>query len=516
MKRRDFLKGSMASFIALLASSEDLLAKVSSAEVTGAKGVIFLVGDGFPLGVMEMMYEFLEKRFKEESTLSKLLTHPNTSIHLTNTSSLSSVVTDSAPASVAWGTGSKTANRFLSSLPDERKLTTIFELAKEKGLSCGVVTTTRITHATPAAWYSHQINRNLEEEIAVDLLKSGLDLAMGGGDRYFSPEKRKDKRDIYREFTNKGYNVVKTKSELTKIDLDKPILGVFSDSHISYFVDRVNDKKLGDVQPSLPEMTSLALQKLSINRKGFVLQIEAGRIDHACHANDAFGAMMDAYELDKTITVIKEFIQKNPNVLLIITSDHGNSGFGINGTGPDYNDASDALMNYQNTASFEYMIKKMKGETLDRVKDIFEFYTKQNITNDEAEQLFKALNEKRTYIDNDFVYEPEATMGLLLRKSRYNIGEGKYKLVKPAELRRGNVGFTSTNHTAEDQLTIIYSAKKRLYYPSRIDNTDLFRVMTNHLGIKYKNTTMSQHQALNYLRTITAYEWDNYLRLHIS
>lgn len=99
-------------------------------------------------------------------------------------SSLSSVVTDSAPASVAWATGSKTVNRSLSSLPDGRKLTTIFELGRERGIACGVVTTTRVTHATPAAWYSHNPNRDDEDNIALDLLNSNLMVAMGGGDRH--------------------------------------------------------------------------------------------------------------------------------------------------------------------------------------------------------------------------------------------------------------------------------------------------------------------------------------------
>ncbi|MCX8110764.1 MAG: alkaline phosphatase, partial [Syntrophorhabdaceae bacterium] len=216
MERRDFLKVSMASFLALVSPAEEAMAKLISSPERKAKGIIFLVGDGWPLGVMKAMYEFKQKKFKEKSQIHDLLKNSRARILLQNTSSLSSVVTDSAPASVAWATGSKTANRMLSSLPDGRTLTTIFELAKQKGVACGLVTTTRITHATPAAWYSHSTNRDSEEDIAVDLLDSGLIVALGGGDRFFDSKKRKDGQDLYAKFRNKGYEIAKNREELLK------------------------------------------------------------------------------------------------------------------------------------------------------------------------------------------------------------------------------------------------------------------------------------------------------------
>lgn len=516
MQRRDFLKASLASFIALVASSEEIFAKVTESTNSGVKGVIFIVGDGWPLGVMKAMNEFMEMKFKEKSNLSTLIKNPKTKILLQNTSSLSSVVTDSAPASVAWATGSKTVNRSLSVLPDGRNLKTIFELAKEKGLSCGFVTTTRVTHATPAAWYSHNSNRDDEDSIAIDLLNADLEVAMGGGDRFFNRDKRKDKKDLYGMFSSKGYRVVKSKEELiSSISDERPILGVFSSSHISYFVDRVNDEKLNKKEPSLPEMTAVALQKLSRNKKGFVLQIEAGRIDHACHANDAYAAMMDCYELDKTIGVVVDFINKNPDVLLIVTSDHGNSGYGINGTGPEYNDATEALMNYKNRASFEYMIKTMKNQDLKAVKEIFENYTQQKIASEEAEEIYKKLNEKRMVVINDIWYEPEYTMGRILAKSIYEYENEK--LIKPAKKRRGNVGFTSTNHTAEDQLVIVYGEK---FYEGElknlIDNTELYNLMCNYLAFNYLNPKMDRQDAIAYVKAISYMEWERHLRLHIS
>lgn len=164
MDRREFLKASMAGFLALVAPADEIFAKVLSNPERNTKSVLFLVGDGFPLGVMKATLEFKEKKFREGSHIHSLLNHSKTWISLQNTSSLSSVVTDSAPSSVAWEKGSKTANRFLSVLPDGRRLDKILELANENGIACGFVTTTRITHATPAAWYSHSSNRDSEDE----------------------------------------------------------------------------------------------------------------------------------------------------------------------------------------------------------------------------------------------------------------------------------------------------------------------------------------------------------------
>lgn len=516
MERRDFLKASLASFLTIVASSKDVFAKLNYSDNPKAKGVIFLVGDGWPLGVIKAMNEFMELKFKEKSNLSVLMKKPKTKILLQNTSSLSSLVTDSAPASVAWATGSKTVNRSLSTLPDGRALKTIFELAKQKGLSCGFVTTTRLTHATPAAWYSHNPNRDDEESIALDLLKANLEVAMGGGDRYFNGEKRKDKKDLYAMFRDRGYKVIKSKEELlNSMYEESPLLGVFNSSHISYFLDRVNDEKLGTKEPSLPEMTAVALKKLSKNKKGFILQIEAGRIDHACHANDAYSAMMDCYELDKTIGVVMDFIRKNPQVLLIVTSDHGNSGYGINGTGPEYNDATLALMNYRNRASFEYMIKKFKNQDLKNVKEIFEHYTQQKISDEEAEEIYRNLKDKRNIVINDIWYEPEATMGRILAKSIYDYENEKP--IKPAKIRRGNVGFTSTNHTAEDQLVLIYAEGFSFAgLKNLIDNTELYNIMCNYLGIKHENPKMSRQDAIAYLRSVTNEEWERHLELHIS
>ncbi len=515
MTRRDFLKVSgLASFFALSPQAEDLV-KLVSRTPSVSKAVIFLVGDGWPLGVLNAYMEYAKRVFGIQTNLQRLFDDPHARTGLTITSSLSSVVTDSAPASVAWGTGSKTANRYLAVLPDGRILKTIAELAKERELGVGFVTTTRLTHATPAAWYSHNPNRDAEDDIAVDLFNIRPDVALGGGSRHFDPSRRGDKRDLWTEFSRQGYQVVRTREELKKASLDRPILGTFNVSHMSYYVDRVNDRSLGYTEPTLAEMTAVALAILSRrNRRGFVLQIEAGRIDHAMHANDMAGGLYDCYEMDMTLGVILEFIRINPHTLLIVTSDHGNSMYGINGTGPEYNHSTDALLKYREVkASFEYVKRLMRGKSPAEIKSIFSEYFRIDITDEEAQEVHEKMTKGTGgLLVNDFWYEPEATMGRILSKSIYKGTEAGMETV----LRRGNVWFTSTNHTAEDQLYIVRSLRP-MRLSGRIDNTDLFKVMCDYLGIRYENPKMTEEEYRRLkVAGITAEEWRRHLELHIA
>jgi alkaline phosphatase len=432
------------------------------------------------------------------------------------TASLSSIVTDSAPASVAWATGVKTNNRLLATLPDGRPLTTIMELLKKEGYGCGLVTTTRVTHATPAAWVSHQIHRDLEDAIALDLLAFRPDVLLGGGSVHFDAAKRPDKKDLYEEFAKAGFDVVRNRKALLAAEpAGRPLMGTFAPSHLAYSVDRLNDKELGAGQPSLPEMTAAALQRLCRNPRGFILQVEAGRIDHASHSNDAWGAIMDTIELDDTLAVIDTYLAANPNTLVIVTSDHGNSGWGINGTGPDYSDSTSALRSYRAAkASFEVIIKKMKGKGPAEIGEIVRENTGFAIGQEESRMIADAMAPDYATYPGDFIYQPDATLGKILSHSSY----GKSVKGQPsAGVRRGNVGFTSCNHTAEDQLLLAYGHKAREFGMDRmVDNTYLFEVMCRYFGVQHRNPSMTPAQALPFLKSASISEWQRHMKLHIA
>lgn len=522
VSRRDLLKMVGAGAIYALLPHERRGESSSGFTPSEGEGVIFLVGDGMPLGVIKAMHQIRTRIYGEKGTnLYSKLQGGHSVVGYMSTESLSSIVTDSAPASVAWSTGSKTLNRVLATLPDGRPLKTIMELVREQGYACGLVTTTRVTHATPAAWVSHQLQRDDEEAIALDYLKFKPEVLLGGGSRFFEPSRRKDGTDLFRSFSEGGYDVVREREKLLSSEVlssPKPLLGVFSSSHMSYYLDRINQPDLGKKQPSLPEMTRIALEKLSRNPKGFLLQIEAGRIDHASHSNDAWAAILDTYELDLTLAVIDDYLKVNPKTLVIVTSDHGNSGWGINGTGPEYNDSTEALKKYQPIkASFEWIKTRLKRDSSrGEIRDVFEQFTTFKISNEEASMIQAAMQPDYKPFHGDYLIQPDAVMGMILAHSVYPKIVG-VSVEGPAQIRRGNVGFTSTNHTGEDQIVLAYGYKAdQLGLNRLVDNTYLFTAMCKFFGIRYQNPSMTEEEAKPFIKTASLEEWRRHMKLHIA
>jgi alkaline phosphatase len=519
ISRRNLLKVAGAGALGSLLPASAIAADLKDFPQTKSRGLIFVVGDGMPIGVIRAMHE-VSVRFQgmTGTHIYRRMQDAGSAVGYMGTGSLSSIVTDSAPASVAWSTGVKTANRYLAVLPDGRKLKTIMELAKEAGYATGLVTTARVTHATPAAWVSHQMYRDREDDIALDLHKFRPDVLLGGGSRHFSAAKRKDGRDLFKDFQESGYEVIKDKAMLAaagKTETNKPILGAFNASHISYYIDRLHDAKLGDKEPSLPDMAAVALKRLSANAKGFVLQIEAGRIDHANHLNDAGAAILDMRELDMTLGVLEGYLKQHPETLVIVVSDHGNGGWGINGTGPEYNDATEALKKYLPIkASFEVMVKQMRKKSAPEIGDIMEYFTSYRLTEREVAMIHESMQPGYLPYPGDFVNMPEALIGRTLAHSEYAKNE---KGDVQARVRRGNIGFTSTNHTAEDQLLLAYGAKaQQLGLGRYIDNTYVFTAMCKYLGLSYQNPAMTEEEARPFIKTASAAEWQQHLRLHVA
>ncbi len=507
--RREVLAGVGAA--AMLAMIPGAASAVELIDQKGSpKSCIFLVGDGMPLGVIRAMHETATRVFGEAGTaLYDLMDDRKTIASYMGTASLSSIVTDSAPASAAWSTGSKTNNGMLATLPDGTPLKTIMEILKRRGLATGLVTTTRVTHATPAAWVSHNKNRDLEYNIAIDYYNFRPDVLLGGGTKYFLPASENGNRNLFDEFAAAGYDVLRSRNDLLNLPVsEKRIVGTFNNSHVSYFVDRKNTPALFDQEPSLPEMTTVALNRLSRNRKGFILQVEAGRIDHAAHANDAWGSILDTYEMDLTLRVIRDYMAMNPNTLLIITSDHGNSGWGVNGTGPGYNDATTALQKYQTiTASWEKISPMLRGKNLTEIKAILNTYTGfSDLTDPEAQMIYDSLQPGFKHYPGDFGYLAETQLGRIFAHNDSSLG-----------IRRGNVAFTSNNHTAEDQIVLVYGKNAHsLGVKAYIDNTDLFRVMCKYFCVDYTNPTLSAAQAQKHVVRLSESEWARSMKLHVS
>ena len=213
---------------------------------------------------------------------------------------------------------------------DGARLTNIGELATSMGYAVGIVTTTRVTHATPAAVFAHVNDRNLENEIAAqmtpggagynDRLGQGLHVIFGGGRRHFLPTsasdgRRSDGRDLLAELQQQGYRYVSNRQGLNSLGGSGRAIGLFASSHLDYEADRDSS------QPSLEEMTRKAIQILGATGKPYFLMVEAGRIDHAHHEGNAFRAFRDTRMFDRAISAAQRSVNLN-RTLILATADH--------------------------------------------------------------------------------------------------------------------------------------------------------------------------------------------------
>lgn len=306
-----------------------------------AKNVIFMVSDGMSLGVPAMLDHYLQLTEGKPSFWRGLMEDPEVSHGLQDTRSLSSLVTDSAAASSSWGSGRHVWNGMINVYPDGTVLRPIYDVFGEAKVRRGLVSTATITHATPAGFAVSIPNRDDEEIIADRYLAAEIDVILGGGDKFFSPHGRKDGRDLYAAYAAKGYAVAKDRTSLQSASPGK-LLGVFSRSHIPYYLDRLNNPALSGV-PGLEEMARVALERLKGGPNGFVLQIEAARVDHAAHANDFAGLINDQLEFDRTMRMVVEWARQDGDTLVVVTSDHGNSNPGLDGAGEEYFDSTAGL-----------------------------------------------------------------------------------------------------------------------------------------------------------------------------
>lgn len=278
------------------------------------KNIILLIGDGMSLSqITAAMY----------STKSAFYFERFPVIGLHKTQSASDLVTDSAAAATAFATGKKTYNNAIGVDADTTAVYTIAEQARDKGLATGLVTSTTIVHATPAAFAAHEANRVFYENIAADMAESGVNLMIGGGQKYF--QRRRDDRDLTRELRVKGYRI---ESYFEK-NLDKVALGEID--NLVYFT--ADDSPLSvqqgrDYLPFAAKFAPRFLQRRS--EKGFFLMIESGQIDWAGHANDDKRVISEVLEFNVVIENVLRFAAENKETLVLLTADHETGGLAIN------------------------------------------------------------------------------------------------------------------------------------------------------------------------------------------
>ena len=287
-------------------SAPELLPLVEGKSI---KNVIFLIGDGTGIAqITSGQYATVGP-----DGLLNLQTMPVTGFVKTHSSD--NLITDSASGATAYSCGLKTYNGAIGVNPDKTPCKTILELAEEKGLSTGLVSTSSITHATPASFAAHVESRSMEDEIAAQFLNSGIEVLLGGGVEYFSSEEREDSRDLVSEFREAGYQVLMNEDDLNNAESDR-LLGLFAADGL--------EREQGE--PSTAAMTSKALDVLSKNDDGFFLMVEGSQIDWGGHGNNSEYVINEVRDFDAAVKAALEFAQQDGETLVVLTADHETGG----------------------------------------------------------------------------------------------------------------------------------------------------------------------------------------------
>ena len=465
VSRRDWLKtaalaGGFAAFAGPRASAQS-----PAAAGKKVRGVIFMVSDGMSPGVLTLGEAWSQLTRKTSTRWWSLMNDRAASRGLMDTASANSLVTDSAAASSSWGGGERVNNGAINVRPDGKPLVPLARALGKKGVRIGLVSTATITHATPAGFAAVCTERGNEEEIATQYLKT-VDVLLGGGSGYFSGAERPDKRDLSGEFTAAGYDVVGSRDAMLAAKSPK-LLGTFSKGHIPYSLDRNASAELTASVPTLNEMATAALTRFLSGDQPFLLQIEGARIDHAAHRNDIGALLADQLAFDDTLANVMTLIAKRDDILLVVTSDHGNANPGLNGTGGGYKKTNPLFQSIpKQKASYEAMF--VAWEALGKKDD-------------------KAALSDLVTSRLGFTLKPAEADALLESFSKKPIIEWSEQLAKPEGLLgqfQGNhtgIGWTGTSHTSDPTLVSAFGPQSDRF-TGMVRNSDVYGHIMEMLG----------------------------------
>lgn len=274
------------------------------------KNIIFLIGDG--MGTAQVFSGLTANK-------GHLYLENFKSVGFSKTQSADDYITDSAAGATALSAGVKTYNGAIGVDVNKQPVETILEKAEKKGLATGLVSTSAITHATPASYIAHQESRNMYEDIAADFLKTDIDVFIGGGIEHFS--KRKDGRNLMTELEQKGYQVETDINKVKDIKSGK----------LAALTAPVHNGRVAERGDMLPIASETAIDILSNNKKGFFLMIEGSQIDWGGHAGSTVYVVEDMLDFDKVIGQVLKFAAKDKNTLVVVTADHETGGMALTG-----------------------------------------------------------------------------------------------------------------------------------------------------------------------------------------
>ncbi|MGA9187041.1 MAG: alkaline phosphatase [Methanosarcina sp.] len=440
----------------------------SEAEI---KNVIVLIPDGCSQSVETLARWYSGKPLELDNMVTGTV----------STYSTDSIITDSSSAATAFAAGYKTTNGFvsvgpsnssvLSSLeipPEElqyRPLATVLEGSKLEGKATGLIATSRVTHATPAAFAAHVDNRDNETEIMKQMVYENIDVVFGGGSSYLTPVaeggKRTDGENLTKVLLDRGYQYVDSRDKMMNLSTGRA-WGLFASSHMMPDIDR---SLLAPEQPSLSEMTGKSIELLSQDKNGFFLMVEGSQIDWADHANDPNYAVTDFLAFDEAVKVAVDFAKKDGHTLVLVFPDHNTGGMTI---------GSNSDSNYIST-TVEDVIAPLKGMKLSSAGVAAKIGTDLS-----SENIKKQL---KTWWDIDATDDDIAEI-IELHTNGENLSLD-YAISEVISRNHTVIGWTTHGHSGDDVPLWAYGPD---YPKGHIDNTEIAGYIAKKLGFDLNKT----------------------------
>lgn len=482
-------------------------------EQAKAKNVILLIGDGMgpqqvglllsyarqaPHGVLKNRQTAFD-RLLQDGRLGLSMTHPDAAL-----------VVDSAASATQLATGKLAGSEMIGVDKDGNKQATLIDKAKRLGKATGLVSDTRMTHATPAAFAAHETHRSLETDIAEDLLSTNADVMFSGGLSHFLPASikensalqqqlkhqtgqgfklssaRQDNKNLLVLAQQQGYQLVFNKSQLSLAT--GKTLGLFADSVMN---DGITENQSRDdakrTQPTLKEMTVQALNILDKQANGFFLMVEGGQIDFAAHRNDTGRLLHEMLKFNDTLNAVLDWAKTHPDTLIVVTADHETGGFGfsysvanrpkgVHLTGdafkkdvlfkPDYNfgnpNVLDKLYAQQKSydALFEEFDKKPKErQTAEQLQALVNQYTEFDINLAQAETILATEINPYPHDEHDLKSVPK----MPVNKAFYPYQkDNRQNLLAQAVSEQQQVVWATGTHTSTPVLVFSYGSNDLL------------------------------------------------------
>ncbi|GAA6184232.1 alkaline phosphatase [Aliiglaciecola sp. NS0011-25] len=413
-----------------------LFVSVAQASQEKPKNIIMVVGDGMGPAYTTAYRYFADKKSSpviEPTVFDRHLV----GMASTYPARVSGYVTDSAAGATALSAGVKSYNGAIAVDENKKSVKTVLEQARMNGLKTGVAVTSQINHATPASFAAHNESRRNYDAIADSYFDDkvngqfALDVMLGGGWKYFI----RDDRNIVEQFQSAGYQYIDDLAQLTSLK-PGPVIGLFGDEGMPWALDMPGKQRL-------PALVKTAVKQLT-NDKGYFLLVEGSQVDWAGHSNDIASAMAEMHDLALTLEWLEQYVQENPDTLVVVTADHSTGGFTIAANG-NYQWNPDPLKNLTQSLS----------------------------------SLAKSMANSETPLDTaeaGLGFELNETEKSLLQKADLKNSKALYVQLKKLMDIRSNSGWTSSGHTAVDVQIFAMGAGKE-HFHGHMDNTDIPKVI---------------------------------------